>query len=102
MDDLIEPIRAALADGATAEAKTAGATACRTILAALEPPPNTPPLTPEAIVAAATALRGVPVEQLLDVAIDRLRRAVPPGREPAHARPLQLQLVPVPPWRRSP
>ena len=43
MDDMLEAIRAAIAPDATDEARAAGATACRTILAALEGTPGQSP-----------------------------------------------------------
>lgn len=98
MDPLIQTIHAAIAPDASDEAKHQGALACRTILATLEPRPAQPP-TPVASAAQITALvgalRGMPLDQLLDMAIDRLRKAVlNAGTAPA-ASPLQFQMVPV-------
>jgi hypothetical protein len=87
----IEPtlttIRAAFAADATPEARTAGANACRSIVAALEPAPAPATLNPAAIASALTALRSVPPDQLLDLAIAKLRNALPAGTQvmPVHA-----------------
>ena len=75
MIDFVEAIRAAIETEATPEARAAGAAACRSILAALEPPAPTaqPILSPEAVAQLATVLRGMNVDQLFDVAIAKLR-----------------------------
>lgn len=102
MDNVIDSIRAAIAGDATPEAKAAGATACRAILAALEGTPGQPlaaPITipPAAQIASAvSALRGVPAEQLLDLAIARLRAALPAGTEVAPVVPFTFNIAPVP------
>lgn len=105
MRDVIETIQLALVPDATEEMRVAGATACRSILIALEAKPGeplpapTPPaqtVPPEAIANIVTALRGVPAEQLLDLAIARLRAALPPGQSPPSISPLKFQLVPIP------
>src|SRR5690349_9083491 len=98
MDTLIESIRAAIANDATAEARGVGASACRAILAALEAKPGEPiaPVAPVSPVAQIGAvLRGMPVDQLLDLAIARLRAAVPPGAEPVSVQPIKFQMVPI-------
>ena len=81
MDALLESIRAALAADATADAKAAGAAACRTILTALDatataPIPTSPSINPTAVANIVGALRGVPPDQLLDLAIAKLRSAL--------------------------
>ena len=48
MNELIEAIRAAVAEGATAEQKTIGAQACRTILTALDAEAGKPLAVPNA------------------------------------------------------
>jgi hypothetical protein len=111
METLIEQIQVAVASDATDEARAAGAQACRTILAALEATPGEalaspaaapqaptaqPHIPAEVVRAAVTALRGMPVEQLLDLAISRLRAALPPGADVAPIKPPAFQLVPVP------
>ncbi len=74
MDEMIDAIRGAVAEGATAEQKVAGAQACRTILTALE-----------AEVGKAITLSGAPVpsplagispDQALDLLIAKLSSMV--------------------------
>lgn len=113
MEQLLEAIRAATAPDATEHIKTAGANACRALLAALEakqgePLPATNPVPSPAPSAApsidsaqlvaqfASALRGLPPEQLLDLAIDRLRRALPAATPVPPVAPVRFQLIPVP------
>jgi hypothetical protein len=98
---LLDAIRAAIAEGATNEARVAGAHACRTILAALDPeigPPAAPapPSSTNAaeILAMVSALRGVPVNQLLDLAIAKLRTMVPADHQP-QIRSIKIPIVPV-------
>ena len=45
--------------------------------------------------AAVSALRGMPPDQLLDLAIARLKAALPPGTEAPPVRRLAVPLVPV-------
>jgi hypothetical protein len=100
MDETINALRAALAPDATPELRAAGAQACRTMLTTLEPqPPATavaaPVPTPPNIATIVTALRGAPPEQLLDLAIAKLRSALPAGSEVPAASPLKFNFVPV-------
>lgn len=106
MDQLLEQIRAATAADATDDAKAAGASACRMLLAALEtkqgeplPPPVPVPQASPDIGALVAGLKGVPVDQLLDLAIAKLRTMVPTTDAPAPVHRLAIPLVPVP--RRS-
>lgn len=120
MDELIEKIRVATIADANDEARAAGADACRTLLIALEakageplaPPPmpapapsefaivqvaapsstTTPQATAQAIV---SALRGMSPDQLLDVAIARLRAALPQGTTVPATQPLKFHLIPI-------
>jgi hypothetical protein len=101
MTELIDTIRSAVAEGATADQKAAGALACRTILAALE-----------AEAGKALALAGAPVpgplagispDQALDLLIARLsaiaeKQPAPaaPSAKPA-AAPLRIAFVQPPP-----
>lgn len=70
MQELIESIRAAVADGATAEQKMTGAQACRAILAALDAEAG----KPLALLGAPTPgpFAGLPPDQMLDLLIARL------------------------------
>ncbi len=103
MDQLIETIRAATASGATDEARAAGASACRAALAALEAqagqplaiPPVPATLTPD-ITALVAGLKGIPVEQLLDLAIAKLRTMVPAGAPAPHVHKLAIPVVALP------
>lgn len=109
METLLEQIKAAVGPDATQEARAAGVHACRTILAALATPPGEPlvqtpvPAAPQipasAIRAAVTVLRGMPVDQLLDLAIARVRAAVPVGTELGAVQPLKFNLVQLPTQR---
>lgn len=110
MENLIESIKNALASDASEDARASGAQACRTILAALETPAGEPlatatvsssTTTPESspLLAAVAALRGLPPEQLLDLAIARLKAALPAGAEAPQVRRLRVPLVAVGPSR---
>lgn len=84
MEPLLEQIRHALLPDATPELRATAAQACRIVLAALEADEAAPataapssPLPMDAMRAAVSALRGMPVDQLLDLAITRLKAAVP-------------------------
>lgn len=113
MEQLIDAIRAATAPDATDDIKTAGANACRALLAALEakqgeplaaqPPVVAPTSNPAPAIdatqvqAAIRALGSMQPEQLLDLAIARLRAALPAGAEVPPARPVKFQMIPLPP-----
>ena len=103
MESLLESIRIAITDEANDETRAAGAAACRTILSALEAKAGeplaapSPPLSDASNIASAVAaLRDVPPDQLLDLAIARLRAALPPDVAPASVRPMKFQLVQLP------
>ena len=70
MSALIEAIRVAVAQGATAEQKAIGAQACRTILTALDAEPGKPIVLPGA--PKPHPLSSITVDQALDLAIARL------------------------------
>lgn len=121
METLIEAIRVAVQSDATDDAKHQGALACRTILTALEakageplvPPtqaptevstvvqsdqtatPATPPIGPQQVAAIVGALRGMPPEQLLDLAIARLRAALPSEATTPTIAPVRFQIIPI-------
>ncbi len=101
MENVLESIRAAIASDATPDTRAAGAIACRAVLAALEttlgqPLATATPVASSPIASAVSALRGAPVEQLLDLAIARLRAALPAGVEVPSAKAFRLQTV-IPP-----
>jgi hypothetical protein len=100
IENLIETIRTAVADDATAEVRAAGANACRTVLAALEPASPTLPVSQASslpIAAIASAIRGTSPEQLADVLIAKLRALVPESEQaPAHKFHIPLVKVPAP------
>ena len=116
MDTIVDTIRAAVAERASEEAKQAGATACRAVLAALEgqagaplAPPPSPPAAPalaSSIATAVGALRSVPPDQILDLVIDRLRNAATARGVALSPSPTPLafrvQHLPVPQVRKEP
>ena len=75
MQDMIEAIRVAVADGATPEQKLHGASACRAILVALDAEPGKPIVLPG--VPAPHPLAGIDPGQALDLLIARLTAALP-------------------------
>jgi hypothetical protein len=99
VETIIVTVRSAFAPDATVETKAAGAQACRAILSALEPPvqPNAPvQLNAAAVVQAVTALRGVPAEQLFDLAIAKLRGALPADTQVEPVRSFKFRRVQFP------
>ena len=80
MQDLLEAIRVAMTDGATAEQKATGAQACQTILAALGAQPGRPIVLPG--VPKPNPLSGLSIDQALELVIARLR-TVADAREQA-------------------
>lgn len=120
IDAIIQIIRDALAENASIEARSAAAAACREILhhlepdtaAAIEPTADATrqaehevgnvgrgsetarPTMPE-VAALAAAIRTVPVDQLLDLAIAKLRALVPDVPAKAATRGLSIPLIPV-------
>ena len=97
MENLIDAIRAATADNATPEARAAGAQACRTILTALEAklgqPLATAPAPSNTAQAIIAALRDTPPDQLIDLAIAKLRALVP--AQPETVQVVRIPLVPI-------
>ncbi|MCE9575702.1 MAG: hypothetical protein K8W52_21300 [Deltaproteobacteria bacterium] len=100
MDTLIDSIRAAITDGATDDTKRAGANACRAILAALDSEPATALAAPAPAIHANLigALGRMDLNQLLDVAIARLRalNASNSNAPPTPSRGVAIPLVPIP------
>jgi hypothetical protein len=105
MQELIEAIRVAVTDGATAEQKATGAQACQTILAALGAQPGKPIVLPS--VPKPHPLSALSFDQALDLVIARLRtvadtREQADKQKPAGApRGPQIAFVP-PPTRPTP
>jgi len=106
MDEMIEAIRSAVADGATAEQKTHGAQACRTILTALDAEPG----KPLAVTGTPTPhpLAGIDPGQALDLLIAKLTAALPkddgkaaPATTAPDPRGLRIAFV-APPPRQAP
>ena len=101
MQEQIEAIRAAIADGATTEQKAHGAAACRAILAALAAEPGKPIAMPGAPVP--HPLAGIAPGQALDLLIARLTAALPKedgtAASIAPARPMRIAFVTPPPKR---
>jgi hypothetical protein len=93
-EPLLTAIAAALKENATSEARATGASACRSILTALETPSS--PTTPS-VAALVSALRHAPREQLFDFAIAKLRSALPAGVDAPAVAPIKFHLVPIPP-----
>lgn len=109
MENLIEAIRNAVAQDASDEARATGALACRTILAALEAKPGdelviekppAPGASQPAIGEMVSALRGLPVDQLLDLAIARMRAALPSGTQAPRVEPVKFRIVQLPSPKR--
>jgi len=94
-DKLIDTIRQAVTDG-TPEQKTAGADACRTLLAALAAEPGRP-LAPPQPPSPLDVLSKVDPGQALDLFIAKLRAAVPETAQPQpeRRRGFKVRLVPV-------
>ena len=100
MNELIESIRIATTESATAEQKATGAAACRTILAALGAEPGKPIVVPGA--PKPHPLAALSFDQALDLVIARLRmvadaREQADKQKPAVApRGPQIAFVPTP------
>jgi hypothetical protein len=103
MQEMIESIRTAVTDGATAEQKSAGVIACRAILAALEAEAG------KAIVLAGAPtpgpLAGISPDQALDLLIARLsaiaeKHVQGTTAHAAKATPMRIAFV-QPPSRRK-
>lgn len=98
MEDLLQAIRAAVTQGATDDERAAGIGACRTIVAALEAsvgqPMTASPAAPMPPIASIVgALRGLPPEQLLDLAIAKLRAALPADAVVTPVLPLKYHII---------
>lgn len=109
MNELIEAIRAAVAEGATAEQKTIGAQACRTILTALDTESGKPLTVPGA--PTPHPLSQIDPGQALDLLIAKLSAGLPKEDQAATApsvatvprdRGLRIAFVTPPPRRLGP
>jgi len=100
MDEMIEAIRIAVTDGATADQRAAGTVACRAILIALGAEagkvltlPGAPPPSP---------LAGIAPDQALDLLIARLsavaeKRSAAASGPPPPSTPVRIAFVQPPP-----
>lgn len=102
MDDLIEVIRTAVAEGATPEQKVAGAHACKTLGTALEAEVGKPIALAGA--PAPSPLAGITPDQALDLLIAKLtamaaerQSAVEPPATKSERAPLRISFVQPPP-----
>ena len=107
MQQLLESIRAAVADGSTTDQKTTGAQSCRTILMAIDAEVGRP--LGAASAPAPSPLSGIDPTQALDLLIARIRAALPAdgtesGAEKAPpAKGLRFSFVSPPPgvpWKK--
>lgn len=96
MQALIDTIQSAIAEGATADQKTAAADACRALLVAFETEPGKPMASPPVPTPLAVLGRLEP-DQALDLLIAKLRAALPTAVQPERARGFKVQLLHVPP-----
>ena len=87
-----EPMQAPAAPAPVQSAALVAMTSPAPYAAPSESPRPSPTATVRALVA---ALRGMPPDQLLDLAITRLRAAVPDGAAVAPAQALRFNLVPL-------
>jgi hypothetical protein len=84
IDIQLETVRAAFVDGASLDARRAGATACRTLAAILDAQPGqplaaSPPSTAHALASLLPQLGDANIDQLLELAIAKLTAKLPPG-----------------------
>jgi hypothetical protein len=87
--------------GMCRDARNAGAGACRTILAVLDANPGEPIVMaalpePAQVAAIINKLRGIPSDQVLDLAIAKVRSMLPADVQLEPVAPLKLNIVPVP------
>jgi hypothetical protein len=106
-ESLLAELRAALTPGADADARRAGADACRTLLAVLDPPaavppapqPTTPTPSPPATpppVAPVPATHRPPPGQVIDMLIASLRAKLPTDQEPrSSASGFRVAMIPM-------
>lgn len=85
MESTFDTIGTALAEGATPEQRVAGVAACHALLGALGAQPTSSSSTssspsPPAFVASAHPLGSLPIDQVLDLVIVKLRSILPPDQ----------------------
>ena len=101
MNELLEAIRIAVTPEATDESRAAGVEACRTILVALDAklgrPMSASVLDTSPLMTAVSMLRGVPPDQLLDLAIAKLKASLPSGTDAPKVEPLKVHIIQLPP-----
>jgi hypothetical protein len=107
MEALVEAIRAGVQSDASSEQKHQAVLACGTIVAALsegagEPlaRPTQSPASPAAVASppvamVMNAIRGMSPDQLLEVAIARLRSALPADASSPAVQPVKFHLLPL-------
>jgi hypothetical protein len=100
MDELLQSIHAAVAADASPDVRRSGASACRTILTSLEATQGhrleVSPINASQIASVVGALRGVPTDQLLDIAISRLRSMLPTDGPTPDLKPFKCRVIPLP------
>jgi hypothetical protein len=94
VETMLTTIRGAFVDDATDEARRAGNAACRAMLAVLEPAPQQPQIDTAMIARAVAGLRGAHPDQLLELAIAKLRGALPAGTQLTPSRGFKMPLLP--------
>jgi len=95
----IDAIHAAFADGATVEQRRAGAIACRTLLAVLEGQPGRSldaRATPSSLAQALGQLGRLDIDDVLDLAILKLRSMVPDASPSAPSSAFKLPVLKLP------
>jgi hypothetical protein len=105
LDDLIASIHAAVAPNASADVRAIGATACRSLLTALEAQAGQPLAAASSAPASTlagmlSAFASMPREQLLDLLISKLRAALPPGTPTAVTGAPRFHLIQIPQVQR--
>jgi hypothetical protein len=105
MEELLASIQSGVLADASPEARASAVSACRTIISVLEATPGQPivasaPINSTQIASMVGALRGVPPDQLLDLAIAKLRSVLPEGADVPKVTPLKFHIIPIPPGRQ--
>lgn len=95
MEEMIDAIRAAVAEGATPETKTSGVRACRTIAAALEAEGGKPITLPG--IPATNPLAGIISPQTLDLLIAHLRNLADDRDKQRNVAAAAAAIAPAPP-----